>query len=790
MNIRIRTAATQGSPAVFGINADVGPNPTSWDHENQGGNLPMFSLAWTDAMAYLDWAGLRPLTELEYEKAARGELQVVGSGREFAWGDQTLGIAHMAFDDRNRATEVSGTAGANRATPSEAAITAHDATSLSRWPIRVGAFARENTTRVQAGASYWGVLNLSDNVPERYINFSTTQGQAFRGTHGDGNLTGTGHANVPCWPGQATRALSTTTGAEGTGYKGIGLSNSNNIPAWNTAIATNPHTVSAREHINVVHNSRDPWTGMRGGRSISVEFGVLAHPSVAQRAAFLSGSAATGGNGFVVLRVSAVGGEPAYTYQWFWTDMPGNTSGGTPIDGATTPSFTPPTNVAHTERYFYCVITDSEGSEIVTEQSGPHTVLAIETSPSTTTLSTSLTQGTQTLSAQHTGGAGPFTYQWFFLLNGTAGAAGTTGGTLIPGATGQTYHPTIPIPGNNYTFFAIVTDAMNVATRTNQSGIHIASSGQHWVGSGATGTIQSVTLAPGVYRLEAWGASGGRGHINTSAHANSNNWGGYTQAYLTVTTATEVFIAAGGAGAHGYLNVGRIAIPGGWNGGGPTQSSGDQAGRTMSGGSGGGASHISLASGTLDVEAVRTGILIAAGGGGGGAWTTSSWEGGRGGGVNGETRWTPHTGGAGTASAGGAAGAWNSTPAANRIVQPTAGTAGQGGRGAGSSTTWGASSGGGGGGWFGGGGGAEVSNYSIGGGGGSGRVGPATNGIIQGAHMPSAPGPGTFLVTTSNGSGGVNQPGSTAEANTPVSPAGRALANSTQQGAVRIIRLR
>ena len=47
-------------------------------------------LSWADGAAYADWAGLRPMSELEYEKTCRGILMPVL--REFAWGSTSLRI--------------------------------------------------------------------------------------------------------------------------------------------------------------------------------------------------------------------------------------------------------------------------------------------------------------------------------------------------------------------------------------------------------------------------------------------------------------------------------------------------------------------------------------------------------------------------------------------------------------------------------------------------------------------------------------------------------------------------
>ncbi len=70
-------------------------------------------------------------------------------------------------------------------------------------PVRVGIFATPTTnTRAAAGASYWGVLNLSDNVGEYYYRYVAGQSSRSPGSGipwGDGNLTAGGDANTPNW---------------------------------------------------------------------------------------------------------------------------------------------------------------------------------------------------------------------------------------------------------------------------------------------------------------------------------------------------------------------------------------------------------------------------------------------------------------------------------------------------------------------------------------------------------------------------------------------------------------
>jgi hypothetical protein len=53
--------------------------------------------------------------------------------------------------------------------------------------VRVGIFATASSARHDAGAGYYGVMNLADNVSEFVVNTGDTTGRAFINEPGDGN---------------------------------------------------------------------------------------------------------------------------------------------------------------------------------------------------------------------------------------------------------------------------------------------------------------------------------------------------------------------------------------------------------------------------------------------------------------------------------------------------------------------------------------------------------------------------------------------------------------------------
>lgn len=175
-------------------------------------------LSWMDLAAFLDWAALRPITELEYEKAARGPLMAVGG--EYAWGTSVVTAAD-ALSGNEDGSETVTTSDAN-AHFSGTSLTGGDG---SQGPLRVGIFATSSSSRDSAGSGYYGPMELSGNLTERTVTVGNAAGRAFTGGHGDGYLSTVsgyeGNANVTGWVEMdGTDSSRGVTGAIGSGLRG------------------------------------------------------------------------------------------------------------------------------------------------------------------------------------------------------------------------------------------------------------------------------------------------------------------------------------------------------------------------------------------------------------------------------------------------------------------------------------------------------------------------------------------------------------------------------------------
>jgi len=151
-------------------------------------------LSWWDCARLAAWTGLRPMTELEYEKACRGPLNP--APEEYAWGTERISTAEYTVADAGKAAErivgnyatAAGNANYDFTMPASFGKTSGGVSVVPGSPMRAGIFATPDSGRAAAGASYWGIMEMSGNVREQLIAVSDPKGRAFRGSHGTGSL--------------------------------------------------------------------------------------------------------------------------------------------------------------------------------------------------------------------------------------------------------------------------------------------------------------------------------------------------------------------------------------------------------------------------------------------------------------------------------------------------------------------------------------------------------------------------------------------------------------------------
>ncbi|UOE39763.1 formylglycine-generating enzyme family protein [Chryseobacterium suipulveris] len=184
-------------PAVYGC--DLTAN--DFDDLNDGQNIAMNHLSWGDLTAYLDWAALRPMTEMEFEKITRGPLAPVAN--EYAWGTTTLnGFTAAMLQNANSPNEGLSVVASGRA--NYGLCSGWGAGGTYSNPVKVGFTATASSGRESAAAAYYGVMEMSGNAVELAISAKTAGGSTFTGVLGDGQLSTTtatdGDSDQANWP--------------------------------------------------------------------------------------------------------------------------------------------------------------------------------------------------------------------------------------------------------------------------------------------------------------------------------------------------------------------------------------------------------------------------------------------------------------------------------------------------------------------------------------------------------------------------------------------------------------
>lgn len=219
--IRIITpGANNAIPAVYACDATPGVE----NNADDGQNIAMNLMNWSDLSAYLDWAALRPMSELEYEKLCRGAGQPRVAG-EYAWG--TTEISYISSG--NVVNSLKSNEGYKTAVNGLANIGSwsYGVNSGMGAPLKVGFSATSTSGRASSGASYYGAMEMTGNVYEAVVN-TTTNGAQYSANLGDGNLSSIGTADASTWPDATSTGIGVKGGsfASGSAYHGNGQASS------------------------------------------------------------------------------------------------------------------------------------------------------------------------------------------------------------------------------------------------------------------------------------------------------------------------------------------------------------------------------------------------------------------------------------------------------------------------------------------------------------------------------------------------------------------------------------
>ncbi|MDE5611064.1 MAG: SUMF1/EgtB/PvdO family nonheme iron enzyme [Odoribacter sp.] len=187
-NITCRNGIAVGSRdngSVVFVNNLMNDSKGEYAQSDDGQTVACNFLSPADMLAYADWCGLRPLSEFEYEKMARPPYPSIPILREWTGGDPKTIVRPQAnsLSDARTPDERLGKVDGKR-------VNVNAGAALD-GPVRVGAMAVGAQSRTEAGASFWGIMDLSGNLSEIYYACSNGHGRNFSdilASHGNGAL--------------------------------------------------------------------------------------------------------------------------------------------------------------------------------------------------------------------------------------------------------------------------------------------------------------------------------------------------------------------------------------------------------------------------------------------------------------------------------------------------------------------------------------------------------------------------------------------------------------------------
>ncbi len=284
------------APVVFGNNLNP-ENP--FFAEDDGQTLACNYLSPADMLAYCDWSGLRPMSELEYEKACRRPAPQIPQEGEYGWNaawgvNRVMGMGDVIAQGTERE------------------VTADESENVNsggrvNGPLRCGVFATSRTGQVEAGATYWGLMEMCGNVGEMCYN-ANVQGRNlnaidFTNSHGDGYLNADGTTNVPTgyWP-----VVKEAIAVRGGSFAG-----------GDSLLRTSDRTLAVGNYF-AAFTTRDSSIGFRAGRSVLNTSGFTAGAIRTQNG--LEQDTVCNGDTYTIQGQPAEKAVGKLTYVWYFSE--------------------------------------------------------------------------------------------------------------------------------------------------------------------------------------------------------------------------------------------------------------------------------------------------------------------------------------------------------------------------------------------------------------------------------------------------------------------------------------
>ncbi len=284
----VLSGKSSGQPYIFDNNLN---GNDIYGEDGDGQCVACNYMSLNDLLAYASWSGLRPMSELEYERACRAPFPQDPLAGEYPWNSNG-GVSRVTgLSAGGRETEVASTTSCN-------VNSGNGLTGSNQGPVRCGLFARSTSSQTVSGATYWGVMEMAGNVRELVAGVSHTS--LSRTTNGGGTFS------TSAW-GSATPGFF--------GLRGGGFSGSDSLLR-----------TSGRSEMNKVASvaDRDETVGFRLTRTLDAG-SITVNPG----AISLSGSLCPGQEATVsetaAASISGMTGNFPLSYTWSYSINNGST---------------------------------------------------------------------------------------------------------------------------------------------------------------------------------------------------------------------------------------------------------------------------------------------------------------------------------------------------------------------------------------------------------------------------------------------------------------------------------